>query len=106
MNAMDHDAYLYSDVETGQDAVVYRAGPTGLKLARQRSMHPPHLPAPLALTIHCHKSPALTPAQAIDRLTEGRWPFVFYTDHDTGRGNLLYRRYDGNLSLIQPAGYR
>lgn len=103
MNAMDYDVLLFSDTETGQDAVVYRAGPTGLRLARQRSMHPPALPVLLPLTVHTHQPPTLTAAQAATRLSAGRWPFVFYTDPDTGRGNLLYRRYDGDLGLINPA---
>ncbi|WP_406108004.1 hypothetical protein [Micromonospora globbae] len=30
-------------------------------------------------------------------------PFVFYTDRDTRRGTLLYRRYDGDLGLVAPA---
>ncbi|MBO1414556.1 sigma 54 modulation/S30EA ribosomal C-terminal domain-containing protein, partial [Streptomyces sp. FH025] len=30
-------------------------------------------------------------------------PFVFYTDTSTGRGNVLYRRYDGHYGLITPA---
>lgn len=41
----------------------------------------------------------LTAASAADRRR-----FVFSTDPDTGRGNLLCRRYDGGLGLISPAG--
>jgi hypothetical protein len=29
MNAMDYDVMLYTDAESGEDAVVYRSGPTG-----------------------------------------------------------------------------
>ncbi|GAA3776534.1 dormancy-associated translation inhibitor [Plantactinospora mayteni] len=102
LNAMDYDVHLFTDAETSEDAVIYRAGPTGLRLARQRSMRPPSMPVTLPLTVNPRKTPILTPAQAADRLAEGWLPFVFYTDRDSGRGNLLYRRYDGNLGLISP----
>ena len=102
LNAMDYDAYLYTDAETGEDAIVYRAGPTGLCLARQHTRRPPALPVTLPLTINPRKTPILTPRQAATRLAQGWLPFVFYTDHDTRRGHLLYRRYDGDLGLITP----
>jgi hypothetical protein len=100
--AMDYDAYLYTDAQTGEDAVVYRCGPTGLRLARQRSMHPPSTPPHLRLTVNSRRTPILTPEQAAGRLAEGWLPLLFYTDRDSGRGSLLYRRYDGNLGLIGP----
>lgn len=65
-NAMDYDVYLYTDAETGEDAIVYRAGSTGLRLARQRRMHPPSMPVALPLTINSRKVPVLTPAEAAD----------------------------------------
>jgi hypothetical protein len=102
MNAMDYDVHLYTDAETGEDAIVYRAGPAGLCVARQHSMHPPSMPVTLSLTINPRKVPTLTPAMAADRLTEYWLPFVFFTDRDSRRGNVLYRRYDGDLGLISP----
>lgn len=102
LNAMDYDVFLYTDAETGEDAIVYRAGPTGLSLARQKTMHLPAMPTLLPLTVNPRRTPILTPAQAAARLAGGWLPFLFYTDHRTRRGNLLYRRYDGNLGLIAP----
>lgn len=101
LNAMDYDVYLYTDAETGEDAVVYRAGPTGLQLARQRTMRPPSLPVTLPLTVNPRRTPTLTAGQAAARLAAGWLPFLFYTDLDTRRGNLLYRRYDGALGLLR-----
>lgn len=103
LHAMDYDVFLYTDVETGEDAVVYRAGPVGLALARQTTMRPPTLAGPLALTVNPRKTPVLTRQQAARWLADGWLPFLFFTDHDTGRGNLLYRRYDGDLGLVTPA---
>jgi hypothetical protein len=100
MNAMDYDVMLFTDAETGEDAVVYRSGPTGLRLSRQRTMRPPSLPGVLPLTVHAHRVPSLTPADAAQRLVEGWLPHIFFTDSDTGRGSLIYRRYDGDLAQI------
>ncbi len=35
MDAMDYDVHIFTDTTTGEEAVVYRAGPAGLRLARQ-----------------------------------------------------------------------
>lgn len=102
LDAMDYDVLLYTDAPTGEDAVVYRCGPTGLALARQVTMRPPTLPSVRPMTVNPRRTPTLTVEQAAQRLADGWLPFVFFTDHDTGRGNLLYRRYDGNLGLVVP----
>jgi hypothetical protein len=67
MNAMDYDVFLYTDAETGEDAIVYRSGPTGLCLARQKTRHPPPLPVTLPLTVNPRRTARLTPAQAAAR---------------------------------------
>lgn len=103
LDAMDYDVYLYTDADTGEDAIVYRAGPTGLALARQRTMRPPSLPRLLPLTVNPRRTPVMTADQAAAWLAEHWLPFVFYTDRDTRRGTLLYRRYDGDLGLVAPA---
>jgi hypothetical protein len=102
LHAMDYSVYLYTDADTGEDAVVHRCGPTGLCLARQRTNRPPLLPSILPLTVNPRRAPVLTPGQAASRMSDGWLPFVFYTDHRSRRGNLLYRRYDGRLGLITP----
>ena len=33
----------------------------------------------------------------------GAEPFVFFIDYRTGRGNVVYRRYDGHYGLVAPA---
>ncbi|KLO33515.1 sigma 54 modulation/S30EA ribosomal C-terminal domain-containing protein [Mycobacterium haemophilum] len=109
MDAMDYDVHLFTDLETGEDAVVYRAGPSGLRLARQRRMCPPgraQSPAacvsPVPLIVDSRPTPTLTEDAAVDRLCEHGLRFLFFTDPVTGRGQLLYARYDGNLALITP----
>lgn len=102
LNAMDYDVHLFTDADTGEEAIIYRAGPTGLRLARQHTMYPPTMPITLPMTINPRKVPTLTPAQAARRLADCWLPFVFFTDAGTERGHLLYRRYDGDLGLIGP----
>ncbi|GAA2374360.1 hypothetical protein [Dactylosporangium salmoneum] len=101
--AMDYDAHLFTDAETGEDALVHRAGPTGLQLSRQYSRHPAGRNGTPTPTVNPRPTPVLAPAEAAAYLAEGWLPFLFFTDPATGRGNLAYRRYDGGCALITPA---
>ncbi|MET7426321.1 sigma 54 modulation/S30EA ribosomal C-terminal domain-containing protein [Dactylosporangium sp. NPDC005555] len=102
--AMDYDVCLFTDADTGEDAVVYRAGPSGLRVARQRSMRPAGTPGTPAPTVNSRRTPVLAPEAAAARLAEGWLPFLFFTDQDSGRGGLVHRRYDGGVGLLTPAG--
>ncbi|MGW6725641.1 sigma 54 modulation/S30EA ribosomal C-terminal domain-containing protein [Nocardia sp. NPDC055029] len=106
MDAMDYDVHFFVDAETGQDAVVYRAGPYGVRMARQRELRPPRAgvgvdTTPIILTPRC--APVLTEPEAVIRMCGYGLPFLFYTDDGSGRGHLLYRRYDADLTLLTPA---
>ncbi|WP_244975940.1 sigma 54 modulation/S30EA ribosomal C-terminal domain-containing protein [Nocardia huaxiensis] len=100
MDRMDYDAHLFTDAATGEDALVYWAGPRGVRMARQRRVHPPRELAQLPLTMNPHPTRRLTEHEAAARLCAYGLPFVFYTDAAAGRGRLLYRRYDGELGLV------
>jgi ribosome-associated translation inhibitor RaiA len=104
MDLLDYDFYLFTDSETGQDAVVYRAGPTGYRLAElappAASWPPPAVP----LTVSERPAVRLELPQAIERLNLTGAPFLFFADATTGRGHLLYRRFDGHYGLLAPAG--
>jgi len=104
MKAMDYDVHLFVDAETGEEAIVHRTGPGGIRLARQQRMHPPARSGGVDLTVHPYRTPSLTVAAAAGRLVAGRWPFYFFTSAQSGRGNLIYRRYDGDLCLVSPDG--
>ncbi|MBF6175616.1 sigma 54 modulation/S30EA ribosomal C-terminal domain-containing protein [Nocardia blacklockiae] len=107
MDALDYDAHLFTHAGTGADAVVYRAGPTGLRLAHQyRTRSPRTVGGPGAAPVYSvdpHPAPALTADQAVDHLCSYGMPFLFFTDPASDRGHLLYRRYDADLGLITPA---
>ncbi|MFF0612880.1 sigma 54 modulation/S30EA ribosomal C-terminal domain-containing protein [Nocardia tengchongensis] len=104
MDAMDYNVHLFIDADTGEDAIVYRAGPSGVQLARQRHVNPLQpQPDSRSLTINPIPAPVHTETAAAQRLRDHGLPFLFYTDQDSGRGHLLYRRYDADLTLLTHA---
>ncbi len=109
MDAMDYDVHLFTDAETGEDAVVYRGGPSGLRLARQHRMFPPGWSPsspvsapPVPLIVNSQPTLTLSETDAVDRLCDHRLRFLLFTDSGSGRGHLLYPRYNGTLGLITP----
>jgi hypothetical protein len=98
MDTMDYDAYLFRDSDTGEDAIVYRAG-AGVRLLRHTRLE---LPAARDNQIAVDLTPTQTIPDivAAKRLCRNGLPFLFSVDPATARGRLLYRRYDGNLALV------
>lgn len=102
MDVMDYDFHLFVDGETGEDSIVFRVGPTGYRLARLRSLAPPSAPVDVPLTINVYPVPSETVDVASAWLTTCTdLPFRFFTDTETGRGAVLYRRYDGDYGLLR-----
>ncbi|WP_395298740.1 sigma 54 modulation/S30EA ribosomal C-terminal domain-containing protein [Kitasatospora hibisci] len=102
MDAMDFDIHLFTDPVTETDAVVYRVGPTGYRLARTAAAGPPLRPA-VPFTLSPCGAPELTEEQAVARLSAAELPFLFFAHPATRRGRVLYRRFDGRLGLIAAA---
>ncbi len=103
METMDYSFYLFADLETTQDSVIYRSG-GAYRMAQLDPKPGRDTAAPaVPLTISPHPAPGLTPAEAAQRLELTGLPFIFFADQDTGRGNVLYHRYDGHYGLITPA---
>jgi len=100
LDALDFVFHLFTDTETDVDAVVYRAGPTGYRLARQTETVTVPASATVPLTVRHDAAPCLSDEQAAKRLTGADAPFVFYTDDASGRGRVIYRRYDGHLAVL------
>jgi ribosome-associated translation inhibitor RaiA len=81
LESLDHDFLLFRDLE-GHDAVVERADDAyRVTVAR----------------------PVLAVADAVERLGAGGERWLFFTNADTGRGNVLYERFDGDYGLVTPA---
>jgi hypothetical protein len=100
LDAMDYQAHLFTDPSTEQDAVVYRAGPTGYRLASTEPAAAPRYDSSL-LTLCPRPAPRLSDQEAARRCEESELSTLFYADPDTGRGRLLYRRFDGRFGLVR-----
>lgn len=115
MEMLDYDFYLFTDLDTGQDSVVYRdpragepdADPAGppyrlAQLTPVPGQRTPERPSAVAFARSPVPAPRLTVPEAADRLDLTGLPFVFFENVETGRGNLLYHRYNGHYGLITP----
>ena len=101
LEVLDHDFFLFVHDETGAEAVVHRVdGGYGLL---QR------VPTPEAVRragapLRVGASPATTTVeQAMTVLDESGAPFEFFVDEASGRGAVVYRRYDGHYGLVAAA---
>ena len=99
MDLLGHDFYMFTDLQSGKDAVVYRNGDGRFAIVGDVV---PHAEQDTLVTF-AGAAPTLSEAEAIGRLNVSAEPFLFYLDPDTGRGRLLYLRYDGHYGLITPA---
>jgi ribosomal subunit interface protein len=100
MGLLDHDFYLFTDSRSGKDAVVYRDGDG--RFAIRGEAVPTGESASLVEMVG--SAPTLSEAEAVSRLDLSGEPFVLYLDPQSGRGRVLYIRYDGHYGLITAAG--
>jgi ribosome-associated translation inhibitor RaiA len=100
---LDYDFHLFTEKSTGEDSVIYRT-PDGYRLALARRGDGRLGPVDPSITVSDVAAPQLTVTEAEDRLEATGQPFLFFVNSQTGRGNLIYHRYDGHYGLIEPAG--
>ncbi len=100
LDMLGHDFYLFTEEQTGADAVIFfRDGrPLGLQLPDGAAGEPGGATAADVEVVAA--APRLAQDEAIERLESGKERFVFYVDSETERGAVLYHRYDGNWGLI------
>ncbi len=99
---LDHDFFLFHDVDTGADAVLYWREDGLLAL-----IEPPHA-GPGAGESGPVREPSRFSAPidleaAVDEMNAISHRFMFFEDAASARGNVIYRRYDGNYGLIELA---
>lgn len=99
MGVLGHDFYLFTDSRTGKEAVVYTNGDG--RFAVRGEVVVDEASAPLVEMVGT--APTLSESEAVTRLDLSGEPFVFYLDAETGRGRVLYIRYDGHYGLITAA---
>ncbi len=98
---LDHDFYLFRDARTGADAVIHslredgRLGliePPGVSMAtdgRWLVAEPNRFSEPVAVQT------------AIEEMDAVEHRFLYFIDRDSGRGSVIYRRYDGHYGVIE-----
>ena len=102
MELRDYPFHLFADDTTGAESVLYRGGPTGYRLLRTVAGPDPASTVPLS--VRGWPAPVLPVARAVETLNSApARSFLFFTDPATGRGRVLYRRYDGDLAMLSPA---
>lgn len=102
MEQMDHDFWLFHDLASDADAVIERVPEGGYRLQRLRPADAEAGPIAIELTVLAQTPPELTLDEAIRQLDDSRQRFVFFVDPATGRGNVVYRRYDGHYGVLTP----
>lgn len=100
---LDHDFYLFRDAQTASDAVVYRRddGRIGLIVQPGALDPPPAEAGPVQETSRIGNP--ITLQAAVSEMNALSHRFMFFVDAHTGRGNVIYMRYDGHYGLIEPA---
>jgi ribosome-associated translation inhibitor RaiA len=105
MDQLDFDFHLFRDLATGDDALIERsAGGTYVLHRTEPSTIDMEAVAAYRVEPDPARAPELTVSQARERLDAGGERFVFFTNTATGRGNVLYHRYDGHYGLLMPEG--
>ena len=103
LHALDHRFFLFTDEVDAVDSIVYETGDSGVRLRRLTGDRPPRDEREdLSIDVIESSAPELSTDEARDRLDSTHGMFVFYRDVETGRGTVLYRRYDGHYGLIEP----
>jgi hypothetical protein len=99
MEQLDYDFHLFRDIDSREDSLLYRL-PNGAWCVQH--LHPSGSPATMSVSdvvLDARPVPTLTLDEATEQLNLGGLRYVFFADL-TGRGNVLYRRYDGHYGLI------
>ena len=103
MAQLDYDVYLFRELGTGADCAL-RTEADGLHLDVLGAGAAPatgNIVARVSSAV-----PRLDVREAIDWLDGSGSRFVFFENARTGRGNMLYRRYDGNFGVLTPSSDR
>ncbi|MBN0044736.1 MULTISPECIES: sigma 54 modulation/S30EA ribosomal C-terminal domain-containing protein [Streptomyces] len=104
LDLLDYDFYLFTDAVSGQDSIVYRDEDGHHRMASAsgqdgRLVEPEGAgTGPGTVPV-----PEIGVTDAVARLELAGLPFVFFTDRTTGRGSVVYHRFDGHYGLIVPA---
>ena len=102
METLDHAFYLFQDLATGGDAVVYRRDDGHLGVIEGAEGEQPAGNGPVREPSRV--SAPIDLAAAVREMDALEHRFLFFVNADSGRGNVIYLRHDGHYGLIEPAG--
>lgn len=86
---LDYDFFLFVDAETERDFLLTIVKPDGTDEAPER-------------IVDVEDAPTRTLNEARAWLDQTGDDYHFYADAETGRGAVIYRRYDGHYGLLTP----
>lgn len=103
MESLHHDFFLFTNVDSNEENLVWRAADGSFEI-----IQPTPAPERLAECAAPIRLSAIVPSRlrledALELLNAGDHPYVFFLDAETGRGTVVYRRYDGHYGVIAPA---
>lgn len=104
MAALDHDFLLFRDADADADAVLHRRDGDGRLEVIAPPGVAPTVPADDVAWRASRFSDPVDVATARAEMDTLDRRFLFFVNRDTGRGNVLYLRYDGHYGLLEPAG--
>lgn len=103
MGQLDYDFYLFGDLATGLDALVEPLAHGVYRMTRIRPADVELGTTANTFELSATAVPVLEVREAIERLELTAALHVFFVDASTGRGEVVYRRYDGHYGLLTPA---
>ncbi len=104
LDSLAHDFFLFTELGSESEAVVAWGEDGQLALQVPEGVDTATVLAETVTPVSVSApAPRLTQGDALGRLEDGGERWVFFVDDDSGRGHVLYHRYDGHYGLITPA---
>jgi hypothetical protein len=100
MAALDHAFYLFHDLETDADVVLYHRDDGRLAVIQPAGVPLPAEEDEIPREPSRYSAP-IEERAALAEMDELNHRFLYFTDAATGRGCVLYLRYDGHYGLIE-----
>jgi ribosome-associated translation inhibitor RaiA len=91
MNLLDHEFHLFMEATTGADVLVERTD-DGVRVSRAWAADEASTPAEAVADMDV--------MDALQALEDGALPRLFFVDRASGRGAVVYHRYDGHYGLV------
>lgn len=102
MVQLDYDFYLFVDLASGIDSLVERTDDGTYRVTRLRPSAIELGPTAQPVELSDREVPVLGLHEAIERFGASGERHLFFADAVSGRGSVLYFRYDGHYGLITP----